>query len=100
MFMKKTLFSALCTLAISSHINAMLSKPADDDNFHNNLAKSQLAKMICNNRADELKLWLDQSSKKGDLPIFFIANLHAFASRQQAQESADVLLTFMMKIGL
>jgi hypothetical protein len=98
--MKKRLLTACCALAITNNSSAMLNKLADNDNFHGCLLNTQIQKMICHDRADELKLWLDQASKRNSLPISLVATLHAFAGQQNAQKSADVLLAFMMQTGL
>lgn len=98
--MKKILLTAFCALTCTNHSNAMLRKPADDYNLHGFLMNQQIQKMICHDRADELKLWLDQSSQVNPLPIALVASLHAFAGAQQAQKVGDVLFAFMMKIGL
>lgn len=98
--MKKILLITCCAAGVMCPLTAMFKKPADGFNFHGFLMNQQIQNMICHDRADELKLWLDHASQKRDFSTPFIKTLHALAMQQNAQQSADVLLEFMLKNGL
>ena len=76
------------------------NQPTEHDNFHGILLHKQIQNMICYDRADELKLWLDNASQCKPVPSDLLATLHASAGQHNAQNCAEVLLNFMMKTGL